>query len=189
MQAQKRFAQLVLPVVLALPGFAVHAADAPATGTGVAMEAAQAAQATAEPGRSAASSAAPQPGAIAAAPAVTAATTTPTASPAPLAAATTTPAASPAPTAALPAAPPDAQFGVALDASQLDTQRGGDVMVGQNNLTGTVADNTAYKVVTGSNSISDGSFSNSSGLPTVIQNTGANVLIQNATVLNVRFGN
>lgn len=178
MQAQKRFAQLVLPVVLVLPGFAVHAADAPATGTGVAMEAAQA---TAEPGRSAASSAAPQPGAVAAAPVVTAATTTPTASPAPLAAATTTPAASPA--------PPDAQFGVALDASQLDTQRGGDVMVGQNNLTGTVADNTAYKVVTGSNSISDGSFSNSSGLPTVIQNTGANVLIQNATVLNVRFGN
>lgn len=189
MQAQKRFAQLVLPVVLVLPGFAVHAADAPATGTGVAMEAAQAAQARAEPGRSAASSAAPQPGAVAAAPVVTAATTTPTASPAPLAAATTTPAASPAPAAALPAAPPDAQFGVALDASQLDTQRGGDVMVGQNNLTGTVADNTAYKVVTGSNSISDGSFSNSSGLPTVIQNTGANVLIQNATVLNVRFGN
>ncbi|MFX1738886.1 hypothetical protein PXJ20_28570 [Paraburkholderia sp. A1RI_3L] len=181
MQAQKRFAQLVLPVVLVLPGFAVHAADAPATGTGVAMEAAQAAQARAEPGRSAASSAASQPGAVAAAPVVTAATTTPTASPAPLAAATTTPAASPA--------PPDAQFGVALDASQLDTQRGGDVMVGQNNLTGTVADNTAYKVVTGSNSISDGSFSNSSGLPTVIQNTGANVLIQNATVLNVRFGN
>lgn len=185
MQAQKRFAQLVLPVVLVLPGFAVHAADAPATGTGVAMEAAQAAQARAEPGRSAA----PQPGAVAAAPVVTAATTTPAASPAPLAAATTAPAASPAPTAALPAAPPDAQFGVALDASQLDTQRGGDVMVGQNNLTGTVADNTAYKVVTGSNSISDGSFSNSSGLPTVIQNTGANVLIQNATVLNVRFGN
>jgi hypothetical protein len=25
-------------------------------------------------------------------------------------------------------------------------------------------------------------------LPTVIQNTGANVLIQNATIVNVRFG-
>ncbi|WP_042304056.1 hypothetical protein [Paraburkholderia kururiensis] len=159
MQAQKRFAQLVLPVVLALPGFAVHAADAPATGTGAATEAAQAAQATAVP----AASAAPVE-------------TTATAAPA-------------APLAPPAVAAPDAQFGVALDASQLDTQRGGDVMVGQNNLTGTVADNTAYKVVTGSNSISDGSFSNSSGLPTVIQNTGANVLIQNATVLNVRFGN
>lgn len=159
MQAQKRFAQLVLPVVLALPGFAVHAADAPATGTGAATEAAQAAQATAVP----AASAVPVE-------------TTATAAPA-------------APSAPPAVAAPDAQFGVALDASQLDTQRGGDVMVGQNNLTGTVADNTAYKVVTGSNSISDGSFSNSSGLPTVIQNTGANVLIQNATVLNVRFGN
>lgn len=162
MQAQKRFAQLVLPVVLALPGFAAHAADAPATGMGATTEAAQtvqAAQATAVP----AATAAPVESTATAAPA--------------------------APSAPPAAAAPDAQFGVALDASQLDTQRGGDVMVGQNNLTGTVADNTAYKVVTGSNSISDGSFSNSSGLPTVIQNTGANVLIQNATVLNVRFGN
>jgi hypothetical protein len=36
--------------------------------------------------------------------------------------------------------------------------------------------------------IAGGSFSNASGLPTVIQNTGANVLIQNATIVNVRFG-
>ncbi|WP_114811899.1 hypothetical protein [Paraburkholderia kururiensis] len=164
MQAQKRFAQLVLPVVFALPSFAAQAADAPAAATGVATEAARTAQATAVPISSAARE-------------QSAATT-----------ATPAPAVSPAPAAAA-IAPPDAQFGVALDASRLDTQRGGDVMVGQNNLTGTVADNTAYKVVTGSNSINDGSFSNSSGLPTVIQNTGANVLIQNATVLNVRFGN
>jgi hypothetical protein len=164
MQAQKRFAQLVLPVVLALPGFAAQAADAPAAATGLATEAARTTQATAVPVSSAAREQS----------AATAATPAPAASPAPAAAAV---------------APPDAQFGVALDASRLDTQRGGDVMVGQNNLTGTVADNTAYKVVTGSNSINDGSFSNSSGLPTVIQNTGANVLIQNATVLNVRFGN
>jgi len=56
-------------------------------------------------------------------------------------------------------------------------------------LNGTLSDNVANKVSTGSNTISDGSFASSSGLPTVIQNTGANVLIQNATVLNVRFGN
>ncbi|MCG5075649.1 hypothetical protein [Paraburkholderia tagetis] len=80
-------------------------------------------------------------------------------------------------------------FGVAMTDEQLDEHRGGDALVGQNFLNGTLSDNVANKVVTGSNTISDGSFSNSSGLPTVIQNTGANVLIQNATVLNVRFGN
>lgn len=88
--------------------------------------------------------------------------------------------------------PPTAQagsFGVAMTPDQLDEHRGGDALIGQNYLTGAVTDNVANRVSTGSNSIADGSFANSSGLPTVIQNTGANVLIQNATVLNVRFGN
>ncbi|OXI95223.1 hypothetical protein CFB41_18740 [Burkholderia sp. AU33803] len=82
-----------------------------------------------------------------------------------------------------------AGFGVAMTPDQLDEHRGGDALIGQNYLTGTVADNVANRVSTGSNAITDGSFANASGLPTVIQNTGANVLIQNATVLNVRFGN
>jgi len=90
------------------------------------------------------------------------------------------------PAAASPA--PDG-FGVAMTANQLDAQRGGDAVIGQNYLTGDVASNTASRVETGSNTITEGSFANASGLPTVIQNTGANVLIQNATVLNVRFGN
>lgn len=185
MQAQKRFAQLVLPVVLALPGFAARAADAPATATGATAEAVQAGQA-AQAGQPVQAPVAPV---ASTAPAAFAAPVfTAPAAPVETTAATNT-TASAAPSAPPAAAAPDAQFGVALDASRLDSQRGGDAMVGQNNLTGTVADNTAYKVVTGSNSISDGSFSNSSGLPTVIQNTGANVLIQNATVLNVRFGN
>ncbi|CAG4902526.1 hypothetical protein [Paraburkholderia gardini] len=80
-------------------------------------------------------------------------------------------------------------FGVAMTAGQLDEHRGGDALIGQNYLTGSLTNTSAYKVETGSNSISEGSFASSSGLPTVIQNTGANVLIQNATVLNVRFGN
>jgi hypothetical protein len=37
------------------------------------------------------------------------------------------------------------------------------------------------------NVISGGSFANSSGLPVVIQNSGANVLIQNATVINLQL--
>ncbi|RQH05508.1 hypothetical protein D1Y85_15170 [Paraburkholderia dinghuensis] len=78
---------------------------------------------------------------------------------------------------------------MAMTSDQLDQQRGGDALVGQNFLTGDVANNVASRVQTGSNTITDGSFSGASGLPTVIQNTGANVLIQNATVLNVHFGN
>jgi hypothetical protein len=82
----------------------------------------------------------------------------------------------------------DTGFGVALSADQLDRQRGGNIQVATSTIDGTVANNVASRVVTGSNSIADGSFANSSGLPTVIQNTGANVLIQNSTVLNVHFG-
>ncbi|WP_260463872.1 hypothetical protein [Burkholderia sp. Bp8963] len=102
-----------------------------------------------------------------------------------------------APATAAVVAPPAAgaatgredSFGVAMTPDQLDEHRGGDALIGQNFLNGTVSDNVANRVSTGSNSIADGSFANSSGLPTVIQNTGANVLIQNATVLNVHFGN
>jgi len=82
----------------------------------------------------------------------------------------------------------DATFGVAMSAEQLDAHRGGEAVFNDMNLRGTVANNTALNVDTGSNMISGGSFSNASGLPTVIQNTGANVLIQNATIVNVRFG-
>ncbi|WP_431823628.1 hypothetical protein [Burkholderia sp. F1] len=95
----------------------------------------------------------------------------------------------PAPAATGAPAVHDDSLGVAMTPDQLDQHRGGDALIGQNYLTGAVSDNVANRVSTGSNSIADGSFANSSGLPTVIQNTGANVLIQNATVLNVRFGN
>ena len=50
-----------------------------------------------------------------------------------------------------------------------------------------VANNSATDVVTGANIITNGSFANMSGLPVVIQNSGANVLIQNATVINLQL--
>jgi hypothetical protein len=50
-----------------------------------------------------------------------------------------------------------------------------------------VANNSATNVVTGSNVIDAGSFANMSGIPVVIQNSGANVLIQNATIINLQF--
>ncbi|MFC0401178.1 hypothetical protein [Paraburkholderia rhizosphaerae] len=163
MQARKSCSLLVVPVMLAVHGLACAADATPLI--------AAAAQAQAVGPAAAVPVAADAPSVPGSAPAVVA--TSPQA---------------PQATHATSAAQDDV-FGVAMTAGQLDAHRGGDALIGQNDLTGTVANNTANRVVTGSNSISEGSFANSSGLPTVIQNSGANVLIQNATVLNVRFGN
>ncbi len=54
-------------------------------------------------------------------------------------------------------------------------------------LNGAVSGNSAVAVASGANVITEGAFSNASGLPMVIQNSGANVLIQNATIINVQF--
>jgi hypothetical protein len=54
-------------------------------------------------------------------------------------------------------------------------------------LSGAVSDNAAVDVRTGSNFVGQGAFNNASGLPTVIQNSGANVLIQNATIINIQY--
>jgi len=73
-----------------------------------------------------------------------------------------------------------------LDDQTLDVQRGGTAVVNDMKLDGVVSDNQAYNLSTGGNSISGGAFAGSSGLPTVIQNSGNNVLIQNATIVNVQ---
>ncbi|WP_431227901.1 hypothetical protein [Burkholderia contaminans] len=162
MRIRTALSQVILPAAL-LPGMTAHVmADEART---VAVE----------------SAAGVVPGAPPSPPAARADQADPAAAVAPLA--TATPSATGAATAQA------AGFGVAMTPDQLDEHRGGDALIGQNYLTGAVADNVANRVSTGSNSITDGSFANASGLPTVIQNTGANVLIQNATVLNVRFGN
>jgi hypothetical protein len=69
----------------------------------------------------------------------------------------------------------------------LATQRGGTDTRNDARIDGTVAANTAVNVVTGANSIDAGSFANMAGIPVVIQNSGANVLIQNATIINLQF--
>lgn len=75
-----------------------------------------------------------------------------------------------------------------VDAATLASTRGGaEVVTNDMTLHGVTANNSARNVTTGDNSISAGSFANMSGLPTVIQNTGANVLIQNATILNLQM--
>lgn len=81
----------------------------------------------------------------------------------------------------------DARFGVAARSDTLADQRGGTDTTNNMQLDGGVHDNIADHVVTGANSIDSGSFANMAGIPTVIQNSGANVLIQNATIINLQF--
>ena len=95
------------------------------------------------------------------------------------------------------AAPAAAQISVApqqtaapwkpVDAKALDKYRGGQSVSNEMELSGVTAGNAAQNVTTGSNAISSGSFANMNGLPVVIQNTGANVLIQNAVILHLQM--
>jgi hypothetical protein len=77
-----------------------------------------------------------------------------------------------------------------LGDADLANQRGGsETHLNQNNATGKVAGNVASQLNTGSNTISESSFSNTNGIPIVIQNSGNNVLIQNSTILNLQLTN
>lgn len=96
----------------------------------------------------------------------------------------------------VPVSPADSRqlagLGSALDSSVLDNERGGSDLGPAQPLsgiltTGVVGDNRAVDVATGSNAIREGAFTNASGIPVVIQNTGANVLIQSATIVNVQL--
>jgi hypothetical protein len=82
-------------------------------------------------------------------------------------------------------------LGTPVSPDTLAALRGGDEEIVHNTIhvNGDVTDNSATNVVTGANSIQDGSFANASGVLSVVQNTGANVLIQTATIVNVQFSN
>jgi hypothetical protein len=74
-------------------------------------------------------------------------------------------------------------------AETLAQKRGGTdfkTVTNLNDVRGTVDNNSATNVVTGNNTIS-ASFAGAAGIPLVIQNTGNNVLIQNATVVHVQL--
>lgn len=66
----------------------------------------------------------------------------------------------------------------------LDAQRGkAETVLVVTGLDGMVEGNVARNTVSGHNIITNGSFTNANGLYSVIQNSGNNVLIQNATTL------
>lgn len=95
-------------------------------------------------------------------------------------------AAAPASAAAVPAR--TNPFGASpLDDGALAARRGGTEVVSVMRLRGVVANNQVSNATTGNNTMSDGALAGASGLPMVIQNTGNNVLIQNATIVNVQM--
>ncbi len=98
------------------------------------------------------------------------------------------PAAAGAPVAAAAAAGSRMQMMglVPLDRQALARKRGAADVFNDMQLRGVVADNRAINVSTGSNLITEGAFSGASGVPMVVQNSGNNVLIQSATILNIQ---
>lgn len=85
---------------------------------------------------------------------------------------------------------PPPSFGVATPTEQLQDMSGGTNTtnnVNNQTLNGTMTDTEAKDNFSGSNVVSGSAFGSSAGLPTVIQNSGNNVLIQNSTILNIRM--
>ena len=79
-------------------------------------------------------------------------------------------------------------LGRAAGASALDQARGGtETVSNEARLSGFVTGNSASYVSAGANTIDGAAFANASGIPIVIQNSGANVLIQNATIINLQL--
>ena len=76
--------------------------------------------------------------------------------------------------------------GMQVSAAKLDEKRGGEKM-NDMQLDGVVGGNHASDLVTGSNFVADGSLTGNAGFTTVVQNTGNNVLIQNATIVNLQL--
>ncbi|PTR33266.1 hypothetical protein C8J98_10323 [Luteibacter sp. OK325] len=86
--------------------------------------------------------------------------------------------------------PPPPSFGVATPSEQLQDMSGGTNTtnnVNNQTLNGTMSDTEAKDNLSGNNIVSGSAFGSSAGLPTVIQNSGNNVLIQNATIVNIRM--
>lgn len=96
--------------------------------------------------------------------------------------------AAPAPNTARSPAPRAVLSEAALTPDQLERYRGGtDTVTNDAKLNGMVTANSAINIVTGANTITGGAFANVAGVPIVVQNSGANVLIQNSTIINVQI--
>lgn len=80
-----------------------------------------------------------------------------------------------------------ASFGAPVSDTTLSEYRGThDFTFNEQNTKGHLYNNKAANNVSGHNVVSGDAFSGMSGFSTVIQNSGNNVLIQNATIVNVK---
>lgn len=85
-------------------------------------------------------------------------------------------------------APQLSDWGPAVSDIDLAERRGRNIYeLNTNNLDGRLFSNSAMSNITGGNIVTNGAFTNSSGFSTIIQNSGNNVLIQNATILNLKL--
>lgn len=80
-----------------------------------------------------------------------------------------------------------AGLGSPVSTGALQRYSGGGLVTNNQAITGTVSDDSASNVNTGTNTISGNSFENAAGLPSVVQNTGNNVLIQTGVIVNVQL--
>lgn len=79
-----------------------------------------------------------------------------------------------------------AALDVALPDSELSNYRGGATITNINDLDASLYGNTALDTLTGGNLVTEGALAGMSGVSTLIQNSGNNVLIQNAVILNLQ---
>ena len=79
------------------------------------------------------------------------------------------------------------ELGSVLSQGALDERRARDGRISMQlqDTDGKVENNVARQVETGSNFITEGAFNHNHGFPMSVQNTGNNVLIQNAVILNL----
>jgi hypothetical protein len=80
-------------------------------------------------------------------------------------------------------------LGPTLDEDALAMHRGGqqDLYMNDVRSRASISNTATSQLQTGTNSIADGAFANSNGLPIAIQNSGNNVVIQNSTILNLQL--
>jgi len=82
--------------------------------------------------------------------------------------------------------PATSVFGEVVSDADLSSYRGGSALqISEMNLDSKLLNNQAIANVTGSNFVTQDAFSGASGFSTVVQNSGNNVIIQNATIVNL----
>jgi hypothetical protein len=78
-------------------------------------------------------------------------------------------------------------FGQPVSTETLQHSSGSGLVQNNQSITGTVTGDSASHLTTGANSITGDAFSGSTGLPSVVQNSGNNVLIQTGVIVNVQL--